>query len=54
MRWIAWLLLLAILSGGCATTYRHPTKDGSAFEKDRQVCERIARKNLAAKGIPAT
>jgi len=54
MRSVLSLLLLALILGSCATTYRHPTKDAGAFEKDRQVCERIARKNLAAKGIPAT
>ena len=48
------LIIVLSLCGGCATTYRHPTKDAGTFEKDRQACERIAKKNLAAKGIPAT
>jgi len=54
MRSILLALLIVLLSVSCVTTYRHPTKDASAFEKDRQVCERVARKNLAARGIPAT
>ncbi|HEY3278366.1 MAG TPA: hypothetical protein VGJ94_17255 [Syntrophorhabdaceae bacterium] len=48
------LILLLVLSGGCAATYRHPAKGGDAFEKDRQTCEATARKMLAAKGIPGT
>jgi hypothetical protein len=48
------LFLFLFILGGCATTYRHPTKDGSAFEKDRLACERIAKKTLAAKGVPNT
>lgn len=47
-------ILFLFILGGCATTYRHPTKDVSAFEKDRQACEVIAKKTLASKGIPGT
>jgi cbb3-type cytochrome oxidase subunit 3 len=54
MKPILLLLLFLFLLSGCAATYRHPTKDASAFEKDRQECDLIARKALAAKGIPGT
>jgi hypothetical protein len=46
-----WLLFLAVLLAACATTYRHPTKTANDFEKDRQECQLIARKALAAKGV---
>jgi hypothetical protein len=42
------------LLGGCATTYTHPTKSAKDFERDKQQCELIAKKALAAKGIPNT
>jgi hypothetical protein len=48
------LILFLFIVGGCTTTYRHPTKDASAFEKDRAACEVIAKKTLASKGIPGT
>jgi hypothetical protein len=37
--------------GGCTTTYTHPTKSVSQFERDRAACELTARKTLAAKGV---
>lgn len=46
-----WLFPALLLLGSCATTYTHPTKSHSQFERDRAACERTARKTLAAKGI---
>ena len=46
-----WLLPALLLLGSCATTYTHPTKGPSQFERDRAACESIARKTLAAKGV---
>ena len=46
-----WLLPVLLLLGSCATTYTHPTKGPSQFERDRAACESIARKTLAAKGV---
>ncbi len=40
-----------LLLGACTTTYTHPTKDLSQFERDRAACELAAKKKLAAKGI---
>ncbi len=48
------LFLLLFFLGGCAITYTHPTKSTKDFERDNQECERLARKTLAAKGIPDT
>ena len=46
-----WLFPALLLVGSCATTYTHPTKSSAQFERDRAVCESIARKKLAARGI---
>ncbi|OPY80544.1 MAG: hypothetical protein A4E65_01419 [Syntrophorhabdus sp. PtaU1.Bin153] len=46
-----WLVPAILLLGGCTTTYTHPTKSLSQFERDRAECERMARKKLAARGI---
>lgn len=54
MKPTTWLLIILILLGGCAATYRHPTKNANDFERDKRECEVIARKTLAARGIPAT
>jgi hypothetical protein len=54
MKPTVWLLLFLFLLGGCAITYTHPTKSLNDFEKDKRECELIARKTLAAKGIPDT
>ena len=48
---IWWLLPALFLVGGCATTYTHPAKGATQFEKDRATCERTARKTLEKKGI---
>jgi len=48
---VRWLLPVLLLLGSCATTYTHPTKGPSQFERDRAACESIARKTLAAKGV---
>ncbi len=47
-------LLLLCMLGGCAATYTHPTKSTQDFDRDKQECERIAKKTLVAKGIPQT
>jgi hypothetical protein len=54
MKRTIWLLLLLFLLGGCAATYTHQTKSTSDFERDRKECELLAKKTLAAKGIPDT
>jgi len=47
-----WCLFPALLLlGSCATTYTHPTKSVSQFERDRAACERTAKQTLAAKGV---
>ncbi|HEX3008884.1 MAG TPA: hypothetical protein VHO90_14870, partial [Bacteroidales bacterium] len=48
---IWWLFPALLLLGGCATTYTHPAKSSSQFERDRAACESIARKKLAARGV---
>jgi len=54
MKRIVWLLLVLFLVAGCAATYMHPTKSTKDFERDQKECELLARKTLAAKGIPDT
>jgi hypothetical protein len=54
MRSTVWLFLLLFFLVGCAITYTHPTKSTKDFERDNQECERLAKKTLAAKGIPDT
>jgi hypothetical protein len=54
MKPTVWLLLFLFFLGGCAITYTHPTKSTKDFERDKQECELLARKTLAAKGIPDT
>jgi hypothetical protein len=46
-----WVFPALLLLGACTTTYTHPTKDLSQFERDRAACELAAKKKLAAKGI---
>jgi hypothetical protein len=48
---ILWLFPALILLGSCTTTYTHPTKGTSQFERDRAACESTARKKLAARGV---
>ena len=54
VRHVSAVVTFLLLLGGCAETYRHPYKNAGDFEKDRQKCEQIARKTLAAKGNPGT
>ena len=54
MKETVWLLLFMFFLGGCAITYTHPTKSTNDFARDKQECEALARKTLAAKGIPDT
>ena len=45
-----WFIPVLFVIASCTTTYTHPAKDNAQFEKDRVVCERVARKKLAEKG----
>jgi PBP1b-binding outer membrane lipoprotein LpoB len=51
MKTLLLVTILIFLAAGCATTYTHPTKSPSEFEKDRLECEQVAIKSLAARGV---
>ncbi len=51
MRPLVGLLLMLFIFGGCSVTYRHPYKSANQLETDRLECERVARRQLAAKGV---
>lgn len=50
----ALLLLVCLLFVGCATVYTHPGKTGADFDKDREICVAMAKKELADRGVPET
>ena len=50
------ILLAAILFllAGCSTVYVKAGKTSEDFEKDREACEVVAKKELAARGAAQT
>ncbi len=50
------LLLVAVffLLAGCTTVYTKAGRTAEDFEKDRNTCEIVAKKELAARGVSQT
>ena len=48
------LAVILFLLAGCSTVYMKAGKTAEDFEKDRQACEVVAKKELAARGAAQT